>query len=110
MEYVNYSIILILSLFGIVHIIKSAVLFLCSENKINCKIIIELDDSCENPESAIRSTVMYHEWADRKINYSGIYCFYNGINKEYKEICQRVCDDYSFTHLITDYRDISDDY
>lgn len=109
MEYVNYSIILLLSLIGIVSVIKSAVLFLCSENKLSCKIILELDDCCENPESTIRSFVMYHEWSDKsRVKYSGIYCIYNGKNEESKEICKRVCDDYSLTYYINNYNEIYD--
>ncbi len=107
MEFVSNSIILLLSLIGIVSVIKSAVLFLCSSNKVNCKIIIELDDSCENPESAIRSVVMYHEWSENKgMSYSEIYCLYSGKNEEHKEICRCVCDDYSFTHLVGNLNDI----
>lgn len=101
MEYAAYIILLILSLVGFVNIIKSIILHMCNDSGNKCEIVISLDDSCENPETVIRSTVLYHEWSDESRNkYSGIYCIYNGNNEESKEICRRVCEDYPFTHYI----------
>ena len=103
MEYVKYTLLLILSLIGIVNIIKSVILLLCKDCTSRCDIVVTIDDSCQNPEAALRSTVLYHEWSDdnRKM-YRDIYCIYKGDNEESKEICRRVCDSHSFTHYISD--------
>ncbi len=96
MEYVEYTFVLFLSLVGAVSLIKSAVLSLCKDNGRHYKIVIPLDDNCENPETIIRNAATYLEWSDKK-RYSGIYCIYKGRNTESKAICRRVCDDYAYT-------------
>lgn len=96
MEYFEYMVLLFLSLIGTVSLIKSAVLSLCKDNGRHYKIVIPLDDKCENPETVIRNAATYLEWSDKK-RYSGIYCIYKGKNLESKEICRRVCEDYPYT-------------
>ncbi len=101
MENFVYIIFFLLSAVVIVNVIKSVILLMCKDNGSKCELVISLDDSCENPETAIRNTVLYHEWSDNSRNkYSGIYCIYNGENEESREICRRVCEDYPFTHYI----------
>lgn len=97
MEIFKYIIILVLSIIGMASLIKSTILIFCKDNGQKCKIVIPLDDSCENPETVIRNTALCLEWSDRK-RYSGIVCLYSGSNEESKEICRRVCDDYPFTY------------
>ena len=97
MEFFEYIIMLMLSIIGIISIIKSAILVLCRDNSCRCKIVIPLDDSCENPETVIRNTAVSLEWSDKK-RYSEIVCVYQGNNEESKEICRRVCEDYPFTY------------
>ncbi len=101
MENFVYFIFFLLAVVGIVNVIKSIILLMCNDNGSKCELVISLDDSCENPETVIRNTVLYHEWSDNSRNkYSGIYCIYNGDNEESKEICRRVCEEYPFTHYI----------
>lgn len=99
MEYFQLTVILLLSLIGIVSLIKTAILSLCRIDKNYGKLLIILDDNCQNPETVIRNSATGLEWSDRR-EYSSIICVYKGKCSESKEICRLVCEDYPYTTFI----------
>lgn len=99
MEYFQLTVILLLSLIGIVSLIKSAILTFCRIDKDNCKLLVILDDSCENPETVIRNAAVCLEWSDRG-EYSSIVCIYKGSCKESRDICRKVCEEYPYTQFV----------
>ena len=89
--------ILILSLIGAADIIKTVIVFLCKDNYCRYDVILRIDDSCKNPDSTIRTTILYHKWTEKNTE---IFCIYTGSNDETRELCKKVCNGYVCAHFL----------
>lgn len=93
--------IVLLSMLGIVFLIKEAASLLMRE-KAGRKILLitHIEDNAEQAELILRSAAAKADWYGEKYS-SEIICVDEGLSEETRKICELVCNDYSCLKLKT---------
>ena len=95
--FMKIFLILILCMIGAADIIKAVIVYFCKDSSCRYDVILRLDDNCKNPDSAIRTVILYHKWTEKNTE---IFCIYTGSNEETRAICKKVCNDYVCAHFL----------
>ena len=86
--------IMLLSLIGLANIIKMTILSICRNSDKRSVLIVPINKNDQNAEEIIRNKAMNMNWSDKK-QYVKIYCIGNNLDEETREICIRICGEYS---------------